>query len=277
MSIQSQLSRVAYNVSDTLSAVNEMGGTLPANATSDDMAAGVRSIPTGAEIDDTTVSTTKTYSSSKIEARFAEIGTQEEIVQQVVAALGTPVFGTVDEENNIILSGNLVSGTYTVKYEDAEGVQTNIGTLTASGNDPTPSYTNVIPLSVDVNGQPYMDGKGYRNGYRYSSSSGGDKSGSAYSVTGYIQVAKNDVLYFKNVGMNKNTTDNNSCQMYYFETLKATADGQNSAANLTAYNAAQWDSEGQITQITADAAGYMRFNTGYLGDDSIITINEPIE
>lgn len=56
---------------------------------------------------------------------------QESIVQQVIAALGTPVFGTVDENNNIILSGELASGTYTVKYEDAEGNTTDIGSLTA--------------------------------------------------------------------------------------------------------------------------------------------------
>ena len=43
--------------------------------------------------------------------------------------LGTPVFGTVDTENNIILTGNLVDGTYTLKYENADGTSTVIGTL----------------------------------------------------------------------------------------------------------------------------------------------------
>ena len=56
---------------------------------------------------------------------------QESIVQQVIAALGTPVFGRVDENNNIILSGDLASGTYTVKYEDSEGNTTDIGSLNA--------------------------------------------------------------------------------------------------------------------------------------------------
>ena len=54
---------------------------------------------------------------------------QEAIVQQVIAALGSPVFGRVDEENNIILSGELADGTYVVKYEDGEGNATVIGAI----------------------------------------------------------------------------------------------------------------------------------------------------
>lgn len=54
---------------------------------------------------------------------------QEAIVQQVIAALGTPVFGRVDENNNIILSGELADETYTVKYEDADGNLLEVGTI----------------------------------------------------------------------------------------------------------------------------------------------------
>lgn len=66
--------------------------------------------------------------------------TQEKIVQQVIAALGTPVFGRVDADNNIILSGDLADGTYTVKYEDAEGNVTTIGTI----NSATPEEVTEI-------------------------------------------------------------------------------------------------------------------------------------
>ena len=54
---------------------------------------------------------------------------QESIVQQVIAALGTPVFGRVDADNNIILTGELAEGSYTLKYEDAEGNVTEVGTI----------------------------------------------------------------------------------------------------------------------------------------------------
>lgn len=58
---------------------------------------------------------------------------QEDIVQQVITALGTPVFGTVDAENNIILTGELADGTYALKYEDAEGNKTDVGSIVIGG------------------------------------------------------------------------------------------------------------------------------------------------
>ena len=39
------------------------------------------------------------------------------------------VIGTLDENNNVILSGELADGTYTLKYENADGTYTEIGTL----------------------------------------------------------------------------------------------------------------------------------------------------
>lgn len=55
---------------------------------------------------------------------------KEAIVQDVINALGTPIFGTVDEDKNIVLSGELAAGTYTIKYENSDGSSTTIGTVT---------------------------------------------------------------------------------------------------------------------------------------------------
>ena len=73
MSIETEINRISANVSGTLSAISEMGGEVPDGATSDDMAAGVRSIPVGAKIDDTTPSSTTTYSSQKIEGELSAL------------------------------------------------------------------------------------------------------------------------------------------------------------------------------------------------------------
>lgn len=54
---------------------------------------------------------------------------QEAMVQQVLDALGTPVWGQVDEDNVITLTGELTGGAYTFVYEDAEGVTHQVGTL----------------------------------------------------------------------------------------------------------------------------------------------------
>ena len=64
---------------------------------------------------------------------------KESIVQEVIVALGTPVFGRVDADNNIILTGDLVNGTYTLKYENAEGNQTDIGSVVIGAGSSEPA------------------------------------------------------------------------------------------------------------------------------------------
>lgn len=98
---------------------------------------------------------------------------QEAIVQQVITALGTPVFGRVDAENNIILTGELVEGTYTIKYEDTDGEQTTIGTLTTTA---APTYTNLFdPATATLN-------------TRMSGSSNTSKSENGYVMTAVINL-----------------------------------------------------------------------------------------
>ena len=102
---------------------------------------------------------------------------QEEIVQQVIAALGTPVFGRVDVENNIILTGELAEGTYTIKYEDTEGNVVDIGTLDNAGV-PEPAYTN-LANSSDSN---WIIGKRYNSSKVLTDFSGG-------VITNYFDVS----------------------------------------------------------------------------------------
>lgn len=52
-----------------------------------------------------------------------------EIVKAVMDGIGCPIFGVVDENNNIIVSGDLADGTYTVKYEMEDGSTVYIGDL----------------------------------------------------------------------------------------------------------------------------------------------------
>ena len=79
------------------------------------------------------------FTGSEINEKLAKIDNinAEDIIQQIMSTLATPVFGRVDENNNIILSGNLVVGTYALKYEDAAGNLIDIGTikLVNSAND----------------------------------------------------------------------------------------------------------------------------------------------
>lgn len=98
---------------------------------------------------------------------------QESIVQQVIAALGTPVWGQVDSDNNIILTGDLAEGTYTFKYEDEDGNVTVIGTLTSAA---APTYTNLfVPDTASLN-------------TRMSGSSSTSKAANGYVMTAVISI-----------------------------------------------------------------------------------------
>ena len=99
-----------------------------------------------------------------------------DIVQQVLDALGgNPVFGVVDANNNIVLSGNLAEGVYTLKYEDADGKVTEIGTLNHT-NAPEVTYTNLfVPGTASLN-------------TRMSGSSSTSKAQDGYVMTAEIQL-----------------------------------------------------------------------------------------
>lgn len=103
MSIETEITRISTNVSDTLSAVSEMGGEVPEGATSNDMAAGVRSIPVGAKIDDTTPSSTTVYSSQKIESVVSALN-------EANAAQNTEIAKKANESD---LAAVAKSGSYT--------------------------------------------------------------------------------------------------------------------------------------------------------------------
>lgn len=54
---------------------------------------------------------------------------KEEIVREVLESIGTPIFGIVDSDNEVVLTGQLADGTYSIKYEMENGNTVNIGNL----------------------------------------------------------------------------------------------------------------------------------------------------
>lgn len=60
---------------------------------------------------------------------------KSEIAALVIEMLGgNPIFGIVDENNNIVVSGDLPDGTYSIKYEMENGNTVNIGNLVLDTN-----------------------------------------------------------------------------------------------------------------------------------------------
>ena len=200
---------------------------------------------------------------------------QEAMVQDVISALGgTPIFGVVDANNIITLSGDLAEGVYILKYEDADGKVTEIGTLNHT-TEVEPTYKNWIEYATTTpNGTDIYNGKGYKENTRWSSSSAAESGATGVYVTGCIPWTKGATVYLKNIRMNKNDTASNVRHIclctgttWSSQDISATSDFK-----------PVWDSDGNLTQFTLpnwDNTCF-RLNTGYIGLDSILTINEPI-
>lgn len=99
------------------------------------------------------------------------------------------VVGVLDEANNILLSGNLADGTYTLKYENNDGTYTEIGTLEVGAiPEPEPQPTNFFVVGGD----------GYLNPGR-ASGTGADRTDVPTSLlSNYIEVQNGDEIYLYN-------------------------------------------------------------------------------
>jgi len=99
-----------------------------------------------------------------------------EIVAAVIESLGgNPVFGYVDADNNIIVSGNLPDGSYSVKYEMEDGSTVDIGDLVLDTNvyysvtNALTNCTNGNSATQAVQGGSYSATISAKSGYELSS------------------------------------------------------------------------------------------------------------
>ena len=279
-----------------------------------------------------------------------------EITVSVIESLGgNPVFGYVDANNNIIVSGNLADGSYSVKYEMEDGSTVNIGSLVLDSNiyysitknltncsinnsatqiveggsysatitansgyelktvtvtmggqsvsvsggviniatvtgdivitavaeekAVEPSYTNLLPLSVEADGTPYNGGKGYKSGYKMSGSSGGESATTGAYCTGFIPVeSATDIIRIKNITLHSGTNVNNivfydANKTKVYSATGATAGQFNTGvqvenSNIHKFGASDFTAETNIA--------FFRFSCGGITDETIVTVNEEI-
>lgn len=111
---------------------------------------------------------------------------KEELIQTVLTELGAiPVFGRVDENNNIMLTAALADGVYTLKYVDIDGNVTEIGTLNHS-NVPEVTYTNLFdPATATLN-------------QRMSGTTSAPKAQNGYVITAFITIPETAVTKTSN-------------------------------------------------------------------------------
>lgn len=99
-----------------------------------------------------------------------------EIAQMVIVNFGgNPVVGYVDENNNIIVQGNLNGGSYSVKYEMEDGSIINIGNLVLDTNvyysvtNNNTNCTNSNGLTSVIKGSSYSATISAHSGYELKS------------------------------------------------------------------------------------------------------------
>lgn len=199
-----------------------------------------------------------------------------EMVAVVLDALaGNVIPGYIDEDNNIVIS-TLTAGSYTIQYINEDGSTVDIAALEAG--DTGPAYTNQIPISTEADGTPFNGGQGWKTGCRLNSA-GAEDAGSSYAnteVVGFIPFTINDTIYIKGISTSTNhyliVYDSSHTRVYGWGLANfATLDG----------SLVSFDIKSKANDVlTADKQAsimYMRLAADQIDDDSIITINEPIE
>lgn len=186
-------------------------------------------------------------------------------------SVGGDVVGYVDENNNIVLTGALAEGTYTVKYEMEDGTVVDIGELS------TVVEEEIVNLAVP-NATNTNDWSLWCNNARIGSD-GAYRSASGQIVTNWIEVEVGDTLYIKGLAFTADT--HNAC---IYTTNKAKI-----AVGTMSY----WYTNGYATFKTTNGVttfkavehshntgmAYIRFGAALTGtlDDVVITKNQPIE
>lgn len=185
------------------------------------------------------------------------------------------VIGMIDENNNIVITGDLADGTYVFRYENADGTYADIGSLVVGNAEPEPSYTNLADPTAS----------GWVNNSRIGSN-GADKGEGACTgavVTNFIHVPdRTKILYIKGLDIVNKLPDGN-----------VTAFSRYSSADLSSYIALCYSGTFSAhTTVTGDVSAfdpsgnvldgeYIRMTgtllDGYTAEDVIITLGEPIE
>ncbi|MBR3844725.1 MAG: BppU family phage baseplate upper protein [Clostridia bacterium] len=144
------------------------------------------------------------------------------------------------------------------------------------------AYTNLLPLATADDGLTLynaQDTPGYKANTFWDGWNNTEQASDGVYLSGYIPVSAGDTVYFKNITF-PNVTKGNVGLIHMYKSLTDTDELTQNGNNLTTYYSAQWDDNGNLKQITfspVTSVCYIRVQAGYMGADSMVTVNEPIE
>jgi hypothetical protein len=215
---------------------------------------------------------------------------QESIVQDVIEALGSPVLGSIEDDKNIVLSGDLPPKTYYLWFENDDGSRTELCSLKIERGV---QYTNLIPTAEAYDSTNPYNGTGYKNGYYLSGSAPFEGTDTATVLTGYMPYTIPATGLPGTIYISGAEVQNIShCRIYFFGETKVMAGSGVQGTVLSSYFTIETLSNG-VTKLTPIASGdssklladsrantsakYFRMSLVGTGENLIITVNEPIE
>jgi hypothetical protein len=203
-----------------------------------------------------------------------------EIVQAVIESFGgNPVVGYVDEDNNIVIRGNLADRTYSVKYEMEDGTVVDIGDLVLEAE---PTYTNLFDPSAAVLNQRI-------------NSSGTTTALDGHIITAFIDVSgktpfsNSTKIYVKGATFDAVSSTEMRAKIYAYKTKPTTGyGGEYSNINKTSMTITnEGDGVISVSNIASTMASGVKYMVLVLNvktsavtyddiKDIVVTIDEPI-
>lgn len=148
-----------------------------------------------------------------------------------------------------------------------------------------PTYTNQIPISTDTDGSIF-NGKGWKENARLNGSGLVEDKNGIY-ITGFIPCKTGDRIYFKDMNLKTNNAVMTEVRLAFYDSSKNVI-----AISAGSFASHYWNhfldnagteisSDGYIQSILVPAYGtevaYARFGCYYMGNSSVITVNEEIK
>lgn len=172
----------------------------------------------------------------------------------------------------------IVTANEKIPSSDSSDSSGSSGSSDSSSSSGATSYSNIIGMSLDGNGDIYNDGLGYCDDMALDNT-GAEFSKEGYCVTGYFESSKDSILRFKNYGL---SDEECNCLAFY-------DDGLNFLYSISFMDETDLDGRGvtfsngvltlDLSAITLDDLSddfNVRLSTKALGESLIVTYNEEI-
>ena len=173
---------------------------------------------------------------------------------------------------------DVTTSTYADGVVSISSVTGNV-VITAKATIILGDYTNQLAISTDTSGNIY-NGTGYKaNTYL---SSGNEGSRSDIYTSGFIPVKYGDTIYFKNCTIQAEQSNHRFAAYDSSKTFLTNHQHNTTASNISSIGTPVYGTDGNMTSLSItgsywSSVQYIRFCCSYLGEDSIVTVNEPLE